>query len=267
MAFIQCSYYSEILGFTTNINVCLPQDLPNKRGGYAVPPDGFPTLYLLHGLGDDHTIWSRKCAIDRYAATHGIAVVMPFGARSFYADMVYGSPYYSYISKELINTCETFFPLSKDPAKRFIGGLSMGGYGAFKIALSNPDQFKAAFSLSGPLDIARIPDYQHLLDLSYDVKLAFGDISTLEERPHNLFKLAEETSGLDTKPSLYMCCGTEDFLYPDNESFKKHLDKIGYDAVYHKGSGGHDFSYWDNEVQLALEWLSKQQGGKINESN
>lgn len=258
MAFIQCSYYSEVLGFTANINVCLPQDLPNKKGGYSIPPEGFPTLYLLHGLGDDHTIWSRKCAIDRYAATHGIAIVMPFGARSFYTDMIYGSPYYSYISNELINTCESFFPLSKDATKRFIGGLSMGGYGAFKIALSNPDKFKAALSLSGPLDIARIPDYKHLLDLSYDVKLAFGDMSALDQTAHNVFKLASKASNLTTKPSLYMCCGTEDFLYADNESFKHHLDTLGYDAVYHKGPGGHDFYYWDNEVQLALDWLSKQ---------
>lgn len=259
MAFIQCSYYSHILGFTTNINVCLPQDISNKTGGYSILEEGFPTLYLLHGLGDDHTIWSRKCAIDRYATTHGIAVVMPFGARSFYTDMVYGAPYYSYISKELIMTCENLFPLARNADKRFIGGLSMGGYGAFKIALSNPNQYKAAFSLSGPLDITKVSDYNHILDLSYDTKLIFGDnIEAFHQTPHNVFMLASEASTLSVKPDLYTCCGTEDFLFQDNESFKKHLDTIGYDTVYHTGPGGHDFCYWDNEVQLALSWIHEQ---------
>ncbi|WP_069999540.1 alpha/beta hydrolase [Cellulosilyticum sp. I15G10I2] len=267
MAFIQCSYYSEVLGFTANMNVCLPQDIPHKKGGYAIPPDGFPTLYLLHGLGDDHTIWSRKCAIDRYASTYGIAVIMPFGARSFYTDMVYGSPYYSYISEELINTCEAFFPLAKESNKRFIGGLSMGGYGAFKIALSQPHKYKAAFSLSAPLDIKKIHEYAHLLDLSYDIQLAFGGPEALHETPHNVFSLASRAVLQESKPSLYMCCGTEDFLYTDNASFKSHLDTLGYDVTYHQGPGGHDFYYWDPEVQLAMSWLNQQLGGNMNESS
>ena len=267
MAFITCSYYSEILGITTNINVCLPQDIPHKKGGYSIPQEGFPTLYLLHGLGDDHTIWSRKCAIDRYASTHGIAVVMPFASRSFYTDMVYGSPYYTYISEELITLCESFFPLAKDPCKRFIGGLSMGGYGAFKIALSKPDKYKAAFSLSGCLDITKTLEYSHLLDLSYDIKLAFGSENKLYQSPHNLFSLASNVHTQNIKPALYMCCGTEDFLYPDNEAFKKYLDSLSYDVTYHTGSGGHDFYYWDSEVQSAMAWLNHQLGGKTYESS
>lgn len=267
MAFITCSYYSNILGFTTNINVCLPQDIFNKTGGYSIPAGGFPTLYLLHGLGDDHTIWTRKCAVDRYATTHGIAVVMPFGARSFYTDMVYGSPYYSYVSQELIMTCESLFPLAKDSSKRFIGGLSMGGYGALKIALSNPAKYKGAFSLSGPLDVTKIADYNSIIDLSNDAKLVFGDTAVLEEAPHNVFKLASEASTLHTKPNLYLCCGTEDFLFADNEAFKKHLDTLDYEAVYHTGPGTHDFYYWDNEVQLAFGWIHDQCNAEKSNEN
>ncbi len=262
MAFIECSYYSEVLGMTTNINVCLPQNLPNKKGGYIIPKEGFKTLYLLHGLGDDHTIWSRKCAIDRYATTYGIAVVMPFAARSFYADMVYGPDYYTYISEELINTCESFFPLAKDNSKRFIGGLSMGGYGAFKIALSHPEKYKAAFSLSAPFDVKRISEYAHIIDVSRDILLAFGDSPDYAAAPHNVFTLASDVMTNAKKPALYMCCGTDDFLFADNEAFKKHLDHLGYEVIYHTGPGGHDFYYWDPEVQLALSWLSNQSGGE-----
>ncbi|MDF2596003.1 MAG: esterase family protein [Clostridia bacterium] len=267
MAFIQCSYYSEVLGFTTSITVCLPQDIPNKKGGYSIPKDGFPVLYLLHGLGDDHTIWSRKCAIDRYASTEGIAVVMPFAGRSFYTDMVHGSPYYTYISKELIAIAEKFFPLSQDPQKRFIGGLSMGGYGAFKIALNNPDKFKGAFSLSGALDVTSLAKHSPVMDLSYDAHLVFGNTHALLESPHNLFSLASETNMSPVKPELYMCCGTEDFLYEDNKAFKKHLDTLDYNVVYHEGPGYHDFNYWDPEVQLAMKWITQKLGGHTRESN
>lgn len=267
MAFIECSYYSPILGITTNMNVCLPQDIANTQKGYSIPEGGFPTLYLLHGYGDDHTIWSRKCAIDRYATTHGIAVVMPFAGKSFYTDMYKGLPYYSYMTKELIDTCEMLFPLSKDPNSRFIGGLSMGGYGAFKIALSNPQLFKAAFSLSGVLESSRLSMLPPDDRLRQDLYAIWENLEEIEELPHNLFKLATKANLEAHKPSLFFCCGTEDFLYEGNKSFKKHLESINYDFTYHQGPGNHDFDYWESEVVFAMGWLKEHLGGYSNESN
>lgn len=91
-----------------------------------------PTLYLLHGLSDDHTIWLRRTSIERYVASMGLAVVMPAVHRSFYTDMDKGYRYWTFISEELPALARSFFPLSDKREDNFAAGLSMGGYGAFK---------------------------------------------------------------------------------------------------------------------------------------
>ena len=71
-----------------------------------------PCLYLLHGLSDDHTIWQRRTSIERYVAPLGIAVIMPNVHRSFYTDMAHGLKYWTFVSEELPQIAQSFFPLS-----------------------------------------------------------------------------------------------------------------------------------------------------------
>ena len=89
MAFIQCDFFSEVLGFSCSMNVILPQQTYKRKD--------IPTLYLLHGLSDDHTIWMRRTSIERYVASMGLAVVMPAVHRSFYTDMAAGYRYLPFI--------------------------------------------------------------------------------------------------------------------------------------------------------------------------
>ncbi|MBR5681136.1 MAG: esterase family protein, partial [Clostridia bacterium] len=78
MAFLEFNFFSDVLGMAMSMNVVLPQ---RTRGNIGVNPgeagETFPTLWLLHGMSDDHTIWMRRTSIERYAEEHGIAVVMP----------------------------------------------------------------------------------------------------------------------------------------------------------------------------------------------
>ena len=76
MAFIQCDFYSEVLGFSTSMNVFLPGD---SKANKPLDKMNYPVLYLLHGLTDDHTIWGRRSSIDRYVRDLNVAVVMPNG--------------------------------------------------------------------------------------------------------------------------------------------------------------------------------------------
>ena len=89
-----------------------------------------PLLYLLHGLSDDHTAWTRFTSVERYAAEHGLAVVMPSAGRSFYADERHGHAYWTYVADELPQVVRRFFRVTDDPARTYVAGLSMGGYGA-----------------------------------------------------------------------------------------------------------------------------------------
>ena len=161
MALIHCSFFSQSLMLSMSAYVVLPQPaaaLTWESGG--LPERKHPVLYLLHGLSDDHTIWQRRTSIERYIDPYvdplGLAVVMPDVHRSWYTDMAHGSRYWTYISEELPALMRSFFPISEARDDNFVAGLSMGGYGAFKLALSHPERYAAAASLSGALDISQV---------------------------------------------------------------------------------------------------------------
>lgn len=252
VALIQCQFYSEVLNLSTSMTVILPQQTTTQIGmeNKAVK-DKHQTLYLLHGLSDDDTIWTRRTALERYVAPLGLAVVMPQVHHSFYTDMKYGNKYWTFLTEELPALARSFFPLSDAREDNFVAGLSMGGYGAFKWALNRPDQISAAASLSGALDIVRIMKNS---DLEGVIRLAFGD-ENVSGTEHDLFSLIEKAGTNEQKPLLYQSCGTDDFLYEDNICFKEHCEKTNYDLTTDFGPGEHEWGYWDKSIQDVLSWL------------
>ncbi|MCG7408192.1 esterase family protein [Paenibacillus sp. ACRRX] len=253
MALMNCSFYSEVLGLNTEMTVIVPQQTTTQIGleGHAAK-SLHPTLYLLHGLSDDHTIWIRRTSIERYAAQLGLAVVIPQVHRSFYTDMYNGLAYWTFLTEELPKLAQGFFPLSDKREDNYVAGLSMGGYGAFKWALTHPERFAAAASLSGALDIGNDVFRQRL---ARDMQLIFGDqpISGTENDLLHLLKKGDQEQGL--KPKLYQCCGTEDFLYEDNLKFRDTARHTTYELHYEEGPGEHEWGYWDARIQDVLAWL------------
>lgn len=254
MAFIQCDFFSEVLGLSVSMNVILPQDTSGQIGmeGKSLSKK-HPTLYLLHGASDDHTIWMRRTSIERYVAPLGLAVIMPAVHRSYYTDMVHGYKFWTFISEELPAIARSFFPLSDAREDNFVAGLSMGGYGAFKLALRCPDKFAAAASLSGALDVSWLT---REVDRKEEFKNIFGDLEKLSGSENDLFYLAEKLAKSDEpKPMLYQCCGTEDFLYEDNIRFRDWARELDLNLTYEEEPGTHEWGYWDKKIQRVLEWL------------
>ncbi|CAG7658042.1 alpha/beta hydrolase [Paenibacillus allorhizosphaerae] len=253
MALIQCHFFSEVLQLSTSMTVILPQQTRTQIGMQNVKRGArHPTLYLLHGMSDDDTIWLRRTSIERYVAPLGLAVVMPQVHRSAYTDMAYGNRYWTFLSEELPELARSFFPLSDAREDNFVAGLSMGGYGAMKWALSKPDRFAAAASLSGGLNRAKVPeDPQRLRDYI----LTFGE-KTVAGTENDLFWLLQQCDKYDgPKPKLYQCCGTEDFLYKDNILFREACRKTSLDFTYEEEPGSHEWGYWDRKIQDVLSWL------------
>ncbi len=154
MAHLRCDFYSDSLNLSTSMTVILPQQTSTQIGMAGRAFEGLPpVLYLLHGLSDDDTIWLRRTSIERYAAPLGLAVVMPQVHRSFYTDEVYGQRYWTFLSEELPHLVAGFFRISERRQDTFVAGLSMGGYGAWKWALRQPERFAAAATLSGAVDL------------------------------------------------------------------------------------------------------------------
>jgi putative tributyrin esterase len=256
LALIQCDFFSEVLGISTSMCVILPQNTHSQIGmNGSANKEKYPTLYLLHGLSDDHTIWQRRTSIERYVSDMGIAVVMPNGGRSFYTDMKHGYKYFTFISEELPEIAKQFFPLSDKREDTFAAGLSMGGYGAFKLALSCPDKYAAAASLSGAVDMGSRVKNNEIEDTS-ELENIFGNLNSIENSENDLFFLARNISASNgPKPKLYQCCGTEDFLYEDNINFKNFIEKTNLDYTYEEGPGIHEWKYWDDQIQKVLKWL------------
>lgn len=252
MALIHCNFYSEALGLSTAMYVILPEQTRTQIGMEGKAAAGkHQTLYLLHGLSDDYTIWQRRTSIERYAASLGLAVVMPAVHRSFYTDMKQGYKYWSFVSEELPRVARSFFPLSDKREDNFVAGLSMGGYGAFKLALNCPAQFAAGASLSGAMDMAN-----HVFN-EEEYRLVFGSPEETKGSLNDLYFAAAQTANsAGPKPKLYQCCGTEDFLYEENVQFRDYArDELKLDLTYEEESGEHEWGYWDQKIQRVLEWL------------
>ncbi len=254
MALIRCDFFSDVLELSTSMTVILPQATSAQIGmrGVASAPGSHPTLYLLHGLSDDDSVWLRRTSIERYVSTLGLAVVMPQVHRSFYADQAHGMRFWTFLSEELPAVAGSFFPLSNRREDTFVAGLSMGGYGAFKWALRRPERFAAAASLSGALDVAGL---QRGAGPDDPVNRAFGG-RPVAGTPDDLLWLLDRAHRTGTDlPALYLACGTEDFLVEHNRTFVAAADATGVPLTADFSTGDHEWGYWDAKIQDVLAWL------------
>lgn len=251
MAFINLNFYSQTLGMQAEACVILPQRETKGEIGIEGKREekAYKCLYLLHGLSDDHTIWMRRTSIERYASKYGICVVMPCGGRSFYTDMKYGAKYFTYITEELPCVIGEFLKVSNQREDTYIAGLSMGGYGALKVALRRPDLYCAAAGLSSVADINAVKDrFEECL-----IPIFGEDLQIPAEE--DLFALAEKTNVNPLKPRIFMGVGTEDALYGSNLRLKEAFEKLDYEFTYRESVGAHKWEFWDEYIQYVLEWM------------
>jgi S-formylglutathione hydrolase FrmB len=245
MALMRLNFFSEVLARHTYVNIILPENGGNKP---------FPVLYLLHGLSDNQEAWLRNTSIERYAEGRNLAIVMPTTDRGFYTDTTYGIRHFTYISEELPKILGRYLPLSERREDNYTAGLSMGGYGALKLALRNPDRFSFAAGLSGAYVSREMmegwdnPDS----DLAREMRFVFGDTPKPEDDISRLLEAAAP------KPRLFVCCGKKDWLFPVSEGMQKYANGLGYEVTWREdGEYDHEWAYWDLMIQEVLELLPR----------
>ncbi|RYG27200.1 esterase family protein [bacterium] len=236
MPLARLQFFSQALGKQTAVTLILP--------AASIEPPYTPWL-LLHGLSDDETIWTRRTSLERYVDGLPFVVAMPDGGRGFYVDAPDGYAYYTALSEELPAMLERYLPLRKEWA---VGGLSMGGYGALRIALGRPDRFRSAHSHSGALGFGQNPRYRETTE--FDRLVGEGETNSL-------YALGRSAS---PKPAIRIDCGVDDFLLEDNRAYTTFLKEIGYDHEYEEFPGAHDWAYWDEHVQEQMAFHRKNLG-------
>ena len=254
MAHLRCDFFSESLSLSTTMSVLLPQQTATQIGMAGRQLEGPPpVLYLLHGLSDDDTIWLRRTSIERYVAPLGLAVVMPQVHRSFYADQAAGGRYWTFLSEELPELVSTFFNVSTRRADTFVAGLSMGGYGALKWALRQPERFAAAASLSGALHLERLRAGPARPEDPQLFTRVFGD-QQVSETPDDLWWLIGQADPANL-PALWVGSGVDDPLHDSNVRFVEACAAAGIDVTTSFVEGEHEWGLWDEEIQQVLAWL------------
>lgn len=252
MAFLQTQFFSEALVVAVTVNVILPE--PKMGIGIQtaeVAQEDPAVLYLLHGYSDDHSIWMRRTSIERYAAAHNLAVIMPAVNHSFYTNEQTGERYWDFVADELPRAMHKFFRLSKDPARTFVAGLSMGGYGSLKLALTFPERFAAAASFSGCVNIA---DMTERKNQASNFTRIFGSVDALPGSENDLFYLLEKNAKAPHRPRLYVSCGTADFLYHQHQAFLPQAAKYDWDVTHYEKPGAiHEWGFWDEQIKTFIE--------------
>jgi len=243
---IHISFPSKCLGRDAEVKVLLPN--PDKYD----KEQRFPTLYLLHGLNDCADTWLSRTCLERYCDDHRLAVVLPTANRSFYCDMIYGDAYFTHVGQEIPEICEAMLPLVPDDAHRYIAGNSMGGYGAYKIALKHPGKFAKVAALSGVMDInAMIHDFP---ECERDWQLCFGGSMAPEQE--DILKLLSKA---EIYPEMYQYCGTADFLAEGNRRFCRLCEelKIPLTSIWEE-NGIHGWCCWEQQLPHMLDWLDRE---------
>ncbi len=138
----------------------------------------------------------------------------------------------------------------------FVAGLSMGGYGAYKLAFTYPERFSIAASFSGALDLAK----SGRGDPEKDVKCSdvFGmNRSQTDGTEFDLKVMLQNAvdSGKEL-PKFYLSCGTKDPLYPINLGFRDLMEEKGIKVNYSETEGlAHEWKFWDQQIEKFLKVL------------
>jgi putative tributyrin esterase len=232
--------------------------------GYEQTDRRYPVIYLLHGLYGSESHWLLKGdaeqTLDRMIESGQLQpsiVVMAsdggYGHGTFYIDWYDGSGNFEqYFLYDLIPEIDRMYRSKADPVHRAVAGLSMGGFGAFSLALRNPGLFGAAVSFSGALISQSFVMAQHSIT---EASRMIGPPHGPYALAYDLYQCADKRVADADKPQLYFSCGTSDDLYPLNAAYHHHLNAIGYEHTYEEHPGEHNWAYWSEHLADGLSFI------------
>jgi S-formylglutathione hydrolase FrmB len=261
------SFTISISAQTVMVDSFYAPSLKRMKTFSVILPEGYsknvhhPVLYLLHGYGGNHQNWLQLSKIKEYVKDLPLIVILPNAENSWYVNSFTDTlmRYEDFIMKDLLKYIRTQYSI--DIGKQAIAGLSMGGYGSVMLSLKNPAVFRFAGSLSGaitvPGDLKQREQSVWGKNSLPSLKKTFGFPVNPESKTYDVFHLSS-TKKADSTTYYYITVGINDgfvtFLGANRalaDSLRVH--KIPYE--YHEVPGGHNWKFWDREIQSLLRQL------------
>ncbi|WP_322011812.1 alpha/beta hydrolase family protein [Paraburkholderia sp. J12] len=232
---------------TFEATVVLPDDY-----GRGDPTQRFPVIYVLHGSGGDHTDWTANSPIAKLADRYHVILVMPDGGHeSWYIDSPFDaqSRYETYIGTEVVSWMDAHFRTLATKEARAITGLSMGGFGALRIALDKPGTFGAAGSMSGAVDPRACEDEP-------GIDRVFGNPARHAAFWNRNAIIAGAREFEHAHIDLTIDCGVSDYFVKSNRVLHERLIALGIPHDYAERPGGHTWAYWSNAIRYQVLFFS-----------
>ena len=261
-----------ILKQTVHYCVYLPSGY--DAGASRNPPQRYPVLYFLHGLGDnEQTLFNSGgwTLLDDLRNQHKLGdflIVAPEGRRSFYINSADSSVRYSdFFLQEFMPHIERAYRILPGRAGRAISGISMGGYGALRFAFAHPELFSAVSAQSAAL-ITESPQALNMASqsgapLAAVLASVFGrPISVEHWNDNNIFLLAKKNAVALKKLALYFNCGQDDNYGFEKGAAALHLELEKENVVheYHAYAGDHSLTYFLSHFTEVMEFHSQAFG-------
>jgi S-formylglutathione hydrolase FrmB len=241
----EAEFQSKSLGRPMKYRVLLP-------ASYAQGDKKYPVLYLLHGLYGDYTNWTKLTKLQTYADGLELVIAMPDGNDSWYTNWATDpqQKYEDYIVHDFLSEIETQYRVTGTRDTRFIAGLSMGGYGAIKFALKNPQLFSLVGSFSGALNAPNELN-QERPEFAAQLNKVYGSDTSKTRAENDIYQLVKSANPAAV-PYFFLSCGTADYFLQPNRQFVLALPSLKIAYEYHELPGKHDWAFWDHSINVFL---------------
>jgi S-formylglutathione hydrolase FrmB len=215
-----------------------------------------PLVILLHGVYGSHWAWALKGGAHRTAARlidsqeiPPMLLAMPsdglWGDGSGYLKQP-GGDFERWIVDEVPAAAREAAPALSETSPLFINGLSMGGFGALRLAGKFPDKFRGA---GGHSSITRFDQFTLFVEEPLESYFC---------RAEDQFVFETLVRNRDRLPPLRFDCGADDPLIEYNRELSRRLKQEGIPHVYEEFSGGHAWPYWETHLADMLRFFGAQ---------
>jgi enterochelin esterase-like enzyme len=272
---MQVDFDSATLSRVYQYNVYLPAE-------YEESSTRYPVIYLLHGRGDTMDAWLNvRDALDELIANETIPPIiaimpdMPSSERAgYYIDSQYTGTQYqgeaveTAFINDLIPHVDSTYRTLANRASRLIGGYSMGGYGAIRYSMAQPELFVGALVLSPAVYILLPPSDSSTREFG-----AFGVGNNLFDdsvyQSLNYPALIEPFAATALPLYMFIAVGDDEYKNPNPEDALHDLDMEAHMLYNHVArvpnmlsefrvyNGGHDWEVWQRGFIEGMTYLTQ----------